>query len=231
MNRAEDQSSEGATGKDAQLSLAELTEAADVSVRTVRYYIAEGLLPPPVGGGPRSAYTPAHLDRLRLIGRLKAAYLPLKEIRRQLAGLDDAAVRRALGEPVAAEPGRAPQALQALADAAIPAETPPAALSEPPRILDSAADYVANLLRAQAVPGRSGAARPGPPAPHGRPGNLHQPRSPAIRATAPPSETESDAWRRIPLGEDAELLIRADAYRRKRDRVEWLVRWARKVFG
>ncbi len=38
-------------------SLEELTERAGVTVRTVRYYIAEGLLPPPVGGCPRSAYT------------------------------------------------------------------------------------------------------------------------------------------------------------------------------
>ena len=45
------------------LTLAELTEAADVSVRTVRYYIAEGLLPPPEGSGPGSAYARGHLDR------------------------------------------------------------------------------------------------------------------------------------------------------------------------
>src|ERR671922_2151942 len=84
------------TGTDAapRLSLGELTRAAGVSIRTVRYYIAEGLLPPPVGAGPRSAYTTAHLDRLRLIARLKTAYLPLKEIRRRLAGLSDADVSR-----------------------------------------------------------------------------------------------------------------------------------------
>ncbi|MDP9366568.1 MAG: MerR family transcriptional regulator, partial [Chloroflexota bacterium] len=75
-----------------RLGLKELTEAAGVSVRTVRYYIAEGLLPPPAGAGPGSHYTAAHLDRLRLIARLKAAYLPLKEIRRRLAGQDDAEV-------------------------------------------------------------------------------------------------------------------------------------------
>ncbi|MBL8128342.1 MAG: MerR family DNA-binding transcriptional regulator, partial [Chloroflexia bacterium] len=34
------------------MTLADLTEAADVSTRTVRYYIAEGLLPPPEGAGP-----------------------------------------------------------------------------------------------------------------------------------------------------------------------------------
>jgi DNA-binding transcriptional MerR regulator len=75
-----------------RLSLQELTEAAGVPVRTVRYYIAEGLLPPPMGSGPASFYTPNHLLRLRLIGRMKDAYLPLKEIRRRLEGTPDEAV-------------------------------------------------------------------------------------------------------------------------------------------
>src|SRR5215217_1740217 len=79
-----------------RLTLGELTAAADVSVRTVRYYIAEGLLPPPEGSGPGSAYTSGHLDRLRLIQRLKEAYLPLKEIRRRLSGLSDDEVRSVL---------------------------------------------------------------------------------------------------------------------------------------
>jgi DNA-binding transcriptional MerR regulator len=79
-----------------RMTLSELTKAADVSVRTVRYYIAEGLLPPPEGSGPGSAYTQGHLDRLRLIQRLKEAYLPLKEIRRRLSGFGDDDVRTLL---------------------------------------------------------------------------------------------------------------------------------------
>src|SRR5687768_3358838 len=105
---------EGGIGGDARqrlpagaerLPLGELTAAADVSVRTVRYYISEGLLPPPEGSGPGSSYTRGHLDRLRLIQRLKEAYLPLKEIRRRLSGLSDDEVRSAL----AAEDDRAAQ--------------------------------------------------------------------------------------------------------------------------
>ena len=59
-------------------SLAELTTEAGVSIRTVRYYISEGLLPPPITAGPRSYYAQSHLDRLRLIDRLKSNYLPLR---------------------------------------------------------------------------------------------------------------------------------------------------------
>src|SRR5215213_5876775 len=79
-----------------RLTLSELTAAADVSIRTVRYYIAEGLLPPPEGSGPGSSYTRGHLDRLRVIQRLKEAYLPLKQIRRRLSGLADDEVRSLL---------------------------------------------------------------------------------------------------------------------------------------
>ncbi len=85
------------------MRIGELAAAAGVSARTVRYYIVEGLLPPPEGAGLGAMYGPDHLDRLRLILRLKDAYLPLKEIRRQLTGLDDTAIRRRLKEMGTAE--------------------------------------------------------------------------------------------------------------------------------
>jgi DNA-binding transcriptional MerR regulator len=68
-------------------SLTELAKLAGVSARTVRYYIAQGLLPSPVQQGPNTRYSDAHLDRLRLIKRLQNAHLPLAEIRRQLGAL------------------------------------------------------------------------------------------------------------------------------------------------
>lgn len=69
-----------------EYSISELADEAGVSTRTIRYYVSEGLLPPPVGSGPNSRYTNAHREQLEIIGRLKAQYLPLKEIRRRLIG-------------------------------------------------------------------------------------------------------------------------------------------------
>jgi hypothetical protein len=43
-----------------------------------------------------------------------------------------------------------------------------------------------------------------------------------------PSHDET-AWRRVRISDDAELLIRDGAYRRRRDKIDWLVDWARKV--
>jgi DNA-binding transcriptional MerR regulator len=64
-----------------ELLIHELAEKAGVSVRTIRYYIEEGLLPPPTYEGKYSFYSTAYLDRLELIRRLKDSYLPLREIR------------------------------------------------------------------------------------------------------------------------------------------------------
>lgn len=203
------------TSPSQHMTLAELTEAADVSTRTVRYYIAEGLLPPPEGAGPSSVYTAGHLVRLRLIQRLKAAYWPLKEIRRRLAGLSDAEVERAL-----LDLDFAPEEAPSHADAA----------------MAPARDYLAVLeqrarYRTEPLPLREPLAAPPaisfPAAPH--------PASPLhdevlSEADLVPDLAAGSLWRRIPLGEDAELVISERAYTRHRERIDWLIRWARKVF-
>ena len=82
-----------------EYSIGELAEEAGVSTRTIRYYVSEGLLPPPVGAGPNSRYTDAHLRQLGIIGRLKEQYLPLREIRRRLIGHGDIPVAPAAAPP------------------------------------------------------------------------------------------------------------------------------------
>lgn len=68
-------------------SLKELCRSLDVTERTVRYYISEGLLPPPTGNSPFSSrYGYEHWLRLHFIRRLKEKYLPLSEIKNLLAG-------------------------------------------------------------------------------------------------------------------------------------------------
>lgn len=112
--------------------LAELTAATGATPRTVRYYIVEGLLPPPQGVGPAAVYTDAHRDRLLLIARLKGEYLPLREIRRRLAAMNDNAVRAALQEPVATTPPPAPDPAPTPAVAPVAASPPAPATPDPP---------------------------------------------------------------------------------------------------
>jgi DNA-binding transcriptional MerR regulator len=69
--------------KDAQnerRTLAELAEASGVAVRTIRYYIARGLLQPPLVGGRGACYGGEHLARLAKIQALQAQGLTLAQI-------------------------------------------------------------------------------------------------------------------------------------------------------
>ena len=194
----------------ATLSLNELADAARVTVRTIRYYIAEGLLPPPVGAGPQSGYTTGHLDRLRLISRLKDAYLPLKEIRRQLTGLDDAAVRAALTDGSSGTGGSGPaQAETAATSDRSTARDYLDAVLAPATLREDAATYQV----------RERSRGPAPPA------------KPALAPPLAPDMTATESWRRVRLTDDAELLIRDGAYRKHRDRIEWLIGWARRVLN
>ena len=72
-----------------RFSIGELAIAAATTPRTIRFYATEGLLPPPLTEGRNAIYTQVHRRRLRLIQRLKAAYLPLSAIKEQMVGLTD----------------------------------------------------------------------------------------------------------------------------------------------
>lgn len=174
----------------ASYSLDELAREADVTQRTIRYYIAEGLLPPPDSAGRHARYSQDHLNRLHLIGQLKAAYLPLKEIRSRIAAMTPEDIRQA------AFPIRARRA-----SAARQAPT------------SSAEEYLSGVLRESGA--QYSVAEPSPmPAPRSAP-------------MAPPGPHRS--WKRIPLTDDAELLITDDAWERRGDQIESALQWIRRM--
>jgi len=90
------------------LDINALSRETGINVRTIRYYLAEGLLPPPAGRGPAAVYGSGHRDRLQLIRLLQDAHQPLAAIRVQLESLDDAGVAAALAESVATEKASGP---------------------------------------------------------------------------------------------------------------------------
>ncbi len=223
---------------EAQFSLTALTRAANVSVRTVRYYIAEGLLPPPTAAGPASFYTQDHLDRLRLIALLKTCYLPLKEIRRRLAGLASDEIQRILAAAGTARDG---DGTDQSADASSidrilgTRQPPPTTRPLPP---SPPADVVPPGLQVWGM--RDNDPRSAAPPPMARAGFAAPDHLAALAPVLgwidpdPVREApdgDGDTWRRVSLSDDVELLIRESAYRRRHDRVEWLVAWARRVFG
>jgi len=76
-------------------SIDELSTLAGVSPRTVRYYIAEGLLERPEGEKRGAHYLRRHLEQLLLIRRWTEAGLSLERISELVAGAPEDPPRRA----------------------------------------------------------------------------------------------------------------------------------------
>lgn len=220
-------------------SLDDLTELAGVTIRTVRYYISEGLLPPPLGAGPRSTYSDVHLNRLRLISRLKDAYLPLREIRRQLQGMTDEDIVRTLSDEDALPP-------VAQKDAGpMPGERGGSerfrGRQGRGRMMDAspedAADYIGRVLRESAPDPqfrgghrrRHGYSSPpidemNSPMPVGRVD------LPSVMPSAVPGD-QSQSWKRLPITPEAELLIEDEAYMRRREQIDAAIDWIRRILN
>lgn len=214
---------------EARYSLAELARVTGVTPRTVRYYIAQGLLPGANEAGPGASYDADHLARLRLIRELQRQHLPLAEIRTRLVGLrsDEIAVlldeqASAAAKPVTSsaldyirgvlgtnlEPRQARRVLRSMRPGTDPAAGP-AAPSAP-----------ALFRRAAQTPSA-------PPAPSSAPANLAE-------AIPPPYEAptaERSQWDRIALTNDIELHVRRPLSRLDNKRVERLITIARQVLG
>ena len=70
-----------------ELTIDDLEKHSGLSIRTLHYYLQEGLLHSPDKRGKYASYSQEHLDRLDLILILKEMHLPLKEIRSLLDSL------------------------------------------------------------------------------------------------------------------------------------------------
>ena len=68
------------------MTLAELAETSGLPARTIRFYIARGVLNGPVKAGRGAAYGPEHLTRLEQIQRLQAKGRTIAEIGRTVDG-------------------------------------------------------------------------------------------------------------------------------------------------
>ena len=65
-------------------TLVELAEVSGVPARTIRFYIAKGLLPPPLVGGRSACYGEEHLKELERIKTLQGQGQTLAQIAWQL---------------------------------------------------------------------------------------------------------------------------------------------------
>ncbi len=82
----------------AELDINELCEKANVTPRTVHFYVQQGLLPPAGAPGPGARYGEGHVSRIRLIRLLQKQHLPLSEIAKRTKGLTDEQVDSLIAE-------------------------------------------------------------------------------------------------------------------------------------
>jgi DNA-binding transcriptional MerR regulator len=218
---------------DETFSLKDLCRLADVTPRTVHFYIQQGLLPPAGSRGPGARYGEGHLLRLRLVRRLQREHLPLAEIRQRLETMTDNHVAVALAESEALT-SRGPG--------------------------DSALDYVRGLLARSVANEKTGAPAPARARSGRRWGasTLWRGDSPELgtssgatvsttardvlprpavapaaprdaAAAAPPPLTERSQWDRVVLAPDVELHVRRPLTRDMNRRVEKLLDAAREI--
>lgn len=76
-----------------EYKVSELADKAGVTKRTIHYYISKGLLFPPDGIGVNSIYNDKHLERLKLIKKLQAEFMPLSKIREYILENPDEKVK------------------------------------------------------------------------------------------------------------------------------------------
>ena len=181
-------------------SLAELARLADVTPRTVRYYVIQGLLPAPGPQGPNTRYTDDHLARLRAIKKLQGAHFPLADIRSRLRAVTTGEL-----ESIAelTQPAAADSAVDYIRDVLQPT-------------------YARRTYSLPAPPPAPASAPASAPAARG-PAPTTSPRQ------TEPQGTRSQ-WERIPLDPDIELHVRRPLTRQSNKRVERLIAIARELF-
>jgi DNA-binding transcriptional MerR regulator len=196
-----------------ELLIHELAERAGISVRTIRYYIEEGLLPQPTYQGKYSYYDLNYLDRLELIRRLKESYLPLREIREIMTSLTDDEVRMKLNEQ--------PSSSQIMNG---PLPAPPA---EKPG--ENALRYIDRLMEDQTRYKTKGSSDKTEPK-FTRDNEIRiQPKVNYLDAS--PIDTDQETWQRITLAPGVELHLRYPQNPATQGLVRQLITFAKRIFS
>jgi DNA-binding transcriptional MerR regulator len=193
------------------MTIQELADRAEVTTRTIRYYVEQGVLPPPERGRP-AEYTEEHLERLALIKRLKEQYLPLEEIRDTIQRLTIDEVEQLVEQ-----------------------YSPPTREVVQQQKLESAAEYIAGVLGRGAVREQlkqsSIAGRPPSEGATAEYAPTYIPSPAAVQGEQAPAGGQASTWERIDLGEGIELHYPARADARTRDKVARLIEAARRILG
>lgn len=209
------------------MTIQELADRAGVTTRTIRYYVEQGVLPPPGRGRP-SDYTTEHVRLLDLVRRLKEQYLPLEEIRDMLQRLAPEQIEEFLGgsgsqhQAQESQSSAADYISQVLNRGALRSQLKERAMPPPPPM-------PARRSTAAGAEGARGAARPSQVAPAAAAEHVS-----AATDTQPPLNPyigEERSWQRVTLAPGVELHYEASLSPSGRDTISKIIEAARAILG
>lgn len=181
----------------------ELAKRARTTIRTIRYYTSEGLLPQPEMDGKYAFYDENHLQRLELILKLKNAYLPLREIRQIMLSLTDGEVVQRLKEEIHSGMELKQENL----------------IKEIKEESSSALDYISNVINTQAKfrsipPSRPAASQPS-----------------LTQTPLPVPVQDIENWQRILIIPGVEIHLKYPTDSDTQQRIQQLLSYAKKIFN
>lgn len=198
-----------------ELTLSELASASGLLPRTLRSWVAQGLLPGPLTRGPFARYPAETLERVLAIRAMRDALgMPLAAIRQELlvATPDQVRAYAAKAADLAPEPAE------------------PAA--EAPRPSGSALDYLRALRQVRPAGKDAASAPPSAPPPSASRALIVPPSPPsgfealerrlgeARQGKPPPRKAKAEEWLRLSITPDVELAIRGPLDAEQRARLE-----------
>ncbi|MDQ5822728.1 MAG: MerR family transcriptional regulator [Chloroflexota bacterium] len=216
------------------MTIQELADRAGVTTRTIRYYVEQGVLPPPERGRP-AEYTTEHVRLLDLVRRLKEQYLPLEEIRDMLQRLAPEQVEDFLGGSASRQQAQESQSSaadyisQVLNRGALRTQLKEQAMTPPPPAPSAPPSMPPSRRTATGAEGARRAVTPSEvaPATHAEEGSAttdtQQPLNPYIG--------KERSWQRVTLAPGVELHYEASLSPTRRNAINKIIEAARAILG
>lgn len=198
-----------------ELTLEDLAVQSGLTLRTLRFYMQEGLLPGPDTRGKYARYSQQHLDRLELIRRMKELRLPLQEIRQLIDNMtpEEMSRLRRYQDKIAQKFNINKYATNETREIN---EKPSSALDYIHSIQDGRENFKAYRQPKQPLPLADAV----------RPRMLKQ-----IEPTAPQPPAGQETWRRIQLADGIELNVRETGDQHEQQQLEQLIQSVRKLIS
>ena len=202
---------------DENLTLEDLERQSGLSLRTLRFYIQEGLLQGPDTHGKYASYSRQHLDRIEMIKRLKNLRLPIKEIRHLLNNMTAEEIKKVRKYQEILAPNLDMNINKAIGDKPI---AQPGA---------SAMEYIRNLERSHGEIQSVYEKTINKPSAPQQPASVSKPKP--VYKNQIMAMSEEETWKRYVIDEGIELNVRGKQDVDDELKVRKLIEYARTLFG